>query len=169
MLVVAVLFITGDAAVGIGAVAAWARLRRADGEDGEGAGALHPSAADGDSDAPDDRQRGIQRALGEVVQSPDCRPALRGAVAGLDGAHRNWRGPGFRAGGLRHVDARTGGPISVRSAWTGVMLNQVQQSVAGPRSHRGRSARGPGWPNRRPASRRSNADTPLTQWRAGEP
>ena len=29
---------------------------------------------------------------------------------------RNWRGPGYRALGLRRVDAHTGGPVSVRGA-----------------------------------------------------
>ena len=44
------------------------------------------------------------------------RIAMAIAFAPLEVRGRNWRSPGFRVMGLRYVDARTGGPVSVRSA-----------------------------------------------------
>jgi hypothetical protein len=39
---------------------------------------------------------------------------LAGSLIALPG--RNWRGPGARVVGLRRVEARTGGPVTIRSA-----------------------------------------------------
>src|SRR5581483_5036338 len=43
------------------------------------------------------------------------RLALFGLSLALDARIRNWRSPGDRALGLRRVDVRTGGPVSIRS------------------------------------------------------
>ena len=41
---------------------------------------------------------------------------MRGGAATAGIATRNWRSPGYKLLGLRRVDLRTGGPVSVRSA-----------------------------------------------------
>jgi len=56
-------------------------------------------------------------------------PQLRGASTGLAIAARNWRGLGFRVVGLRRVDARTAGPVSVRSAVIGQVFDQAWQAT----------------------------------------
>jgi uncharacterized RDD family membrane protein YckC len=58
------------------------------------------------------------RRLGE----PRGRLAMWAVSAPIEIGLRNWRSPGARAMGLRRVDVRTGGPVSVRSA---VMRNAV--------------------------------------------
>lgn len=63
--------------------------------------------------------------IGAFRPSPQLRAALSGASAGLAVAGRNWRGPGFRALGLRRVDAKTGGIVTVRSALIGVWFDQA--------------------------------------------
>jgi hypothetical protein len=65
-------------------------------------------------------------------QSSQLHAALRGASSGLVIAFRNSRGPGFRAVGLRRVDARTGGPVSVRSALIGQAFDQACQAATKP-------------------------------------
>jgi uncharacterized RDD family membrane protein YckC len=66
----------------------------------------------GDDDDFDFAERVPFRRLAE----PRWQLAMWVATAPLDIALRNWRSPGARAMGLRRVDARTGGPVSVRSA-----------------------------------------------------
>ena len=85
-----------------GGGAAWlymAYLRRRDGEE--------------DSE-PDFAERAPFGRLAE----PRWQVMMWVATAPLEIALRNWRSPGARAMGLRRVDARTGGPVSVRSAVT---------------------------------------------------
>jgi RDD family len=49
-------------------------------------------------------------------ESPAGRLGWKLASLPLDVRTRNWRSPGDRVMGLRRVDVRTGGPVSVRSA-----------------------------------------------------
>jgi len=72
----------------------------------------------------------VQRAL-ESLEGRPMRAAVWGASAGFAVASRNWRSPGYRLLGLRRVDARTGGAISVRSALAGFLLGRAQQATAG--------------------------------------
>jgi hypothetical protein len=134
--------------LGIGAAVAYARVRGEDDEDKadqdedeEDASPLR-SRGDGDLDDQDERSRGIQHRTGEFLQSPLVGAALRGAGAGLAVGNRNWRSPGFRMVGLRRVDARTGGPISVRSVLIGMLFDQARQATTRPlvqcRAHRER-------------------------------
>ncbi len=136
--------------LGIGAAVAYARVRGEDDEDNadqdededvEDASPLR-SRGDGDLDDQADRSRGIYHRTGEFLQSPLVGAALRGAGAGLAIANRNWRSPGFRVVGLRRVDARTGGPMSVRSVLIGVLFDQARQASTRPlfrsRAHRER-------------------------------
>jgi uncharacterized RDD family membrane protein YckC len=50
------------------------------------------------------------------LAEPRWRLAVWAVSAPIEVGLRNWRSPGARAMGLRRVDARTGGPVSVRSA-----------------------------------------------------
>jgi hypothetical protein len=45
---------------------------------------------------------------------------------------RNWRGPGSRLLGTRLADARTGGPVSVRSAFIITAVSAIQQEAIRP-------------------------------------
>jgi hypothetical protein len=56
-------------------------------------------------------------------------PALTGAFESLELTGRNWRSPGTRAAGIRRVDARTGGPVSVRSASIALVLQRGKQRI----------------------------------------
>jgi hypothetical protein len=104
-------------------------------EDGE---AVRPTGLSGDGDDWYDRQRRVQ----EFLQSPLLRASLLGVSAGLAVANRNWRSPGFRVVGLRRVDARTRGPIRVRSGLIRVHFDQARQAATRPlfrsRAHRER-------------------------------
>jgi hypothetical protein len=145
---------------GIGAAVAYAHVRSRDDadeageadeadeagqDDGEDVEDGWPSGARGDEDGLDDqadRSRRVQHGADEFLPSPRLRAALWGAGAGLAIANRNLRSPGFRVVGLRRVDARTGGPISARSALIGVLFDQSRQAATRPlfrgRAHRGR-------------------------------
>jgi hypothetical protein len=94
-------------------------------EDGE---AVRPTGLSGDGDDWYDRQRRVQ----EFLQSPLLRASLLGVSAGLAVANRNWRSPGFRVVGLRRVDARTRGPIRVRSGLIRVHFDQARQAATRP-------------------------------------
>jgi hypothetical protein len=87
-----------------------------------------------DQDDEDERPRSTRYRLGELRRSHAVRTALGGARAGFAIAGRNWRSPGFRVVGLRRVDARTGGPLSVRSALIGVLFDQARQAATRPLS-----------------------------------
>jgi hypothetical protein len=126
--------------LGVGAALAYARVRSeddedeadpAEGEDEEDASPMR-SPGDGDLDDQDDLSPATHHRTEEFLQSPLLRAALFGAGAGLAVANRNWRSPGFRVVGLRRVDARTGGPVSVRSVLTGVLFDQARQAAARP-------------------------------------
>jgi 60Kd inner membrane protein/RDD family len=70
-------------------------------------------------------RRGNGRDLGQggpVPLSTRWNLVIWGASAAVRVSIRNWRSPGDRALGLRRVDVRTGGPLSVRNAL-------VEQSV----------------------------------------
>jgi RDD family len=56
-------------------------------------------------------------------------PAFLGALESLQLTGRNWRSPGMRALGIRRVDARTGGAVSVRSAFIGLLLQTSSQGI----------------------------------------
>lgn len=112
----AAVVIGGMAAVvglGIAGVVAYARIR---GDEDE-----QPS----DEDEPFD----IRCTPRRFPQSPELRAVLWGASAGVAVAGRNWRGPGFRVVGLRRVDAKTGGIVSVRSALIGAVFDQAWQGA----------------------------------------
>jgi hypothetical protein len=104
----------GVGGVGIAGVVAYARVR---GDKDE---------KDGDEQ---DERSATQCTPREFRQSPELSAALSGASAGLAVASRNWRGPGFWVVGLRRVDARTGGIVSVRSALIGVLFDQAWQAA----------------------------------------
>lgn len=61
------------------------------------------------------------------ARSPGWSVALRFGSLPIDVRMRNSRSPGDRAMGLRRVDARTGGPVSVRSA---VIKTTVEATAA---------------------------------------
>jgi hypothetical protein len=54
--------------------------------------------------------------FGRLGQSLAWRVGFRVAWVPIEIRIRNWRSPGDRAMGLRRVDARSGGPVTVRSA-----------------------------------------------------
>lgn len=85
-------------------------------------------------DAPDDDAEKPAASKPGRQGFPGPRPAaatVRAAMAVLGIAGRNWRSPAFRIFGLRRVDARTGGPVSFRSAAAGLLLDQVLQRIVG--------------------------------------
>jgi hypothetical protein len=122
----------------IAAVVGYERLRRderdsdADEQD-EPDGDEQDEPDDYEQDEPDDYEQDepsdAQRATGEFRPSRELRAALWGASMGVAVAGRNGRGPGFRVFGLRRVDARTGGIVSVRSALIGVCFDQARQAA----------------------------------------
>ena len=61
-----------------------------------------------------------------VGESPVGRLGLAAATVPVDVSIRNWRTPGDRVMGLRRVDARNGGPVSVRSA----LLKEAVQTAS---------------------------------------
>lgn len=155
-LVDAAVVIGGMAAVvgvGFAAAVAYARVRRDEdeqdgGEDEEHEGDEEGEQGDGVEDDEEndhgdreeddeggdgqDQPSDVHSTTREFRQSLELRAALWGASAGLAVANRNWRGPGFRVVGLRRVDARTGGIVSVRSALIGVSFDQVWQVATRP-------------------------------------
>ena len=52
-------------------------------------------------------------------------PRVRSASAGLAVAGRNWRSPGMRILGIRRVDARTRGPVGLRGALVGAVIDTL--------------------------------------------
>jgi hypothetical protein len=62
------------------------------------------------------RWRGGEIEPFRFASSPHWQAAKRGASAAAAVATRNWRSPGYRILGLRRVEVRTGGPVSVRSS-----------------------------------------------------
>jgi 60Kd inner membrane protein len=63
--------------------------------------------------------------------------AAVGHAAAVPG--RNWRGPGSRLLGTRMVDARTGGPVSVRSAFVLTAVSSIEREAARPLTRRAAS------------------------------
>jgi hypothetical protein len=61
----------------------------------------------------------------EWAKSPAWRCAALAYAVGL----RNWRTPGMRLTRLRRVDARTGGPVTVRRALTRHLAEQARGAV----------------------------------------
>jgi hypothetical protein len=67
----------------------------------------------------------------DLMESPVwSHPALTGAMGSLQLTGRNWRSPGMRAVGIRRVDARTLGPVSVRSACIGLLVDTSSQRIS---------------------------------------
>lgn len=135
-LVDAVLVVLGVGAVAgltVGGVSVYARFRGGFGENDAHTEDAAPRdfARDGD-DVDDERDRsvGLHQQAPAFLQSPLQRAALRGASAGLAVASRNWRSPGRRLVGLRRVDARTRGPVRVRSVLIGALVSEVQQAAS---------------------------------------
>jgi hypothetical protein len=106
--------VAGVGGIGIAGVIVYARVR-GDKDEQDGDEQDEPSA--------------IQCMTREFRQSPELSAALSGASASLAVASRNWRGPGLRVVGLRRVEARTGGIVSVRSALIGVLFDQACQTA----------------------------------------
>jgi hypothetical protein len=136
---VAILLVASVVGLGIGGVVAYARIRSGEDEEGADHGEVQYDVppldfcAEGHGvDEQHDRPGGVRRGPEEIFQSPLVRAALWGASTGLTIGDRNRRSPGFRVVGLRRVDARTGGPISVRSALVGVLFVQARQAAAKP-------------------------------------
>lgn len=96
---------------------------------------VSPLRFGGDRDDVDDQgppSCGRERGTHGFLRSPLLRATVSGASAGLVVASRNWRSPGFRVLGLRRVDARTGGAITVRSALSGLLFDQAHQAATRP-------------------------------------
>ena len=70
--------------------------------------------------------------FGPAVQSRRWGLALEGASVPIEVWLRNSRSPGARALGLRRVDARTGGPISVRSVLVRTAFQTVSRELRRP-------------------------------------
>lgn len=85
-------------------------------------GADHASQARDDGEAP-----GAESRLPRSVNA-----ALLVVFGSLSVVGRNWRGPGFRATGLRRVDGRTGGPVTVASAVSAILFDQAVQRATRP-------------------------------------
>lgn len=126
-----------------------------------------PGHDDGLSD-PRDRARRIQpETVTGLLKSPVVRSALSGAALGLSISTRNRRSPGFRVVGLRRVDARTGGPRSVRSVLIGMAFDHARREATRPlfrsRAHRGRDERAELAQRLEEVERRYAADRPARQ------
>ena len=65
-----------------------------------------------------------------VGESTTLRLGFVAASLPVDVAIRNWRSPGDRAMGLRRVEARTGGPVSVRSALIRVGVQTASRELS---------------------------------------
>ena len=63
------------------------------------------------------------------LAEPRWRFAMWALAAPIEIRLRNWRSPGARAMGLRRVDARTGGPVSVRSAVIRNVVDTASQEL----------------------------------------
>jgi hypothetical protein len=87
----------------------------------------HPRSDEDEHEREGDGPSDIQS--GKFRLSLHVQAALQGASTGLAIAGRNWRGLGFRVVGLRRVDARTGGPVSVHSALIGQVFDQTCQAA----------------------------------------
>jgi hypothetical protein len=93
---------------------------------------VHLDGHDDKADRVADEPPAIRRRIDESLRSRPVRIALSSVGAGLAVGGRNWRSPGFRAVGLRRVDAQTGGPICVRSALIGLLFDQARQAATRP-------------------------------------
>lgn len=131
-----------DAAVGLGAMAAlvglgiagvvvYGRVRGDDRGQADHREGGEQDQPDGDGDGHgEDEPVDLHRAARGAAQPSWLQAALPGAGSGLAVAGRNGRGPGFRALGLRRVDAHTGGAVRARSALRGAWFDQAQQTAA---------------------------------------
>jgi hypothetical protein len=69
--------------------------------------------------------------MGRWIEDGDwARPELVAGLTSLQLTGRNWRSPGMRAAGIRRVDARTHGPVSIRSAFVGQLLQTGSQGIS---------------------------------------
>jgi len=64
------------------------------------------------------------------LAEPRWRLVVWALSAPIEVGLRNWRSPGARAMGLRRVDSRTGGPVSVRSAVTRNAVNTASGELS---------------------------------------
>jgi hypothetical protein len=78
------------------------------------------------------RSPGVHGESGEFRLRRTQRAALWGTAAGTAVATRNLRGPGDRLVGVRRVDARTGGAVSIRSALIGELFEKGWQAATKP-------------------------------------
>jgi hypothetical protein len=115
------------AGLGIAGVGVYGRVRGDDRRQEDQQEGVEQDQPDGDGE---DEPVDLHRTAGGAAQPSWLEAALAGAGAGLAVAGRNWRGPGFRALGLRCVDAHTGGTVRVRSALRGAWFDQAQQTAA---------------------------------------
>jgi hypothetical protein len=97
-----------------------------------GAGLYHlyrrrRATGDEASDPFDAPELPLVRSVGESTAS---RLGFVAALLPVEVAIRNWRTPGDRAMGLRRVDARTGGPVSVRSALIRVAVHAASRELS---------------------------------------
>ena len=96
-----------------------------------GAGLYHlyrrrRAAGDEASDPFDAPELPLVRRVGE---STAWRLGFVAALLPVELAIRNWRTPGDRAMGLRRVDVRTGGPVSVRSTLVRVGVHTASREL----------------------------------------
>ena len=97
-----------------------------------GAGLYHlyrrrRAAGDEASDPFDAPELPLVRRVGEPTA---WRLGLVAASVPVEVAIRNWRTPGDRAMGIRRVDARTGGPVSVQSALIKKAVQTASQELS---------------------------------------
>lgn len=72
-----------------------------------------------------------ERAWPRAQSNADqLRKSIDLALSAVDLSMRNWRTPGARLAGIRVVDARTGGPITVRSAVIAAAVREVTMTPA---------------------------------------
>jgi RDD family len=70
------------------------------------------------------------RLVRSVGESTAWRLGFGAAMLPVEVAIRNWRTPGDRAMGLRRVDARTGGPVSVQSTLIRVAVQAASRELS---------------------------------------
>jgi RDD family len=98
------------------------------------------------------------------LKHPENEPwawrAIIGALRSLQLTERNWRSPGMRAVGIRRVDASTHGPVSIRSAFVGLLLQTGSERI-------GRTLGQPG--TERARARQLAANDEIERMRASRP
>jgi hypothetical protein len=83
----------------------------------------------GRGEDPDLDEEGGASTVRAPLFTPAARIGIQGVGAGIAVLCRNARSPGARIMHLRRADVRTGGPVTVRSAFIGAVVDQVMRSA----------------------------------------